>query len=407
MLQVLLLISATIALSIMLIPLSSRFRAPILLVFLLVGMALGEDGPGGIHFEDFALTYSAGSVCLALILLSGGLDTQFRDVKAAALPAGLLAGPGVVLTAVLVGLAYSLLLQAPLAEGLLFGAVVSSTDAAATFMSLRHGGIRLPQRPRQTLLVESGINDPVAIFLTVSLVEIVDAGDGLSLIALLDTLPLLATQLGLGALLGLSGGWLASRLLGWLRLPAGLSSPFLLATGLALFSGTGLAGGSGFLAIYLFGLVVANHGTAPPRRAIHFHEGLSWIAQICLFVLLGLLVTPSELGAVAISGLIMAAALILLARPLAVFACLLPTRIPWREQAYVGWMGMRGSVPIFLAIFPVVSPGPITPVFFNLVFVIVVISLLVHGLTAGLSARWLGLDEDGREAPPPTGDPPG
>lgn len=398
MLQVLLLISATIALSITLIPLSSRFRAPILLVFLLVGMALGEDGPGGIQFEDFALTYSVGSVCLALILLSGGLDTRFEDVKAAALPAGLLAGPGVVLTATLVGAAYSLLLQAPLAEGLLFGAVVSSTDAAATFMSLRHGGIRLPQRPRQTLLVESGINDPVAIFLTISFVEIVDAGAGLSPGALVDTLPVLVAQLGLGTLLGLGGGWLASKLLAWLRLPAGLASPFLLATGLALFSGTGLAGGSGFLAVYLFGLVVANHGAAPPRRAIHFHEGLSWIAQICLFVLLGLLVTPTTLGAVIVSGLILAAALILVARPLAVLACLLPTRIPWREQAYIGWMGMRGSVPIFLAIFPVVSPGPITPVFFDLVFVIVVISLLVHGLTAGLSARWLGLESDEAEA---------
>lgn len=398
MLQVLLLISATIALSIMLIPLSSRFRAPILLVFLLVGMALGEDGPGGIQFEDFALTYSVGSVCLALILLSGGLDTRFEDVKAAALPAGLLAGPGVVLTATLVGAAYSLLLQAPLAEGLLFGAVVSSTDAAATFMSLRHGGIRLPQRPRQTLLVESGINDPVAIFLTISFVEIVDAGAGLSPGALVDTLPVLAAQLGLGTLLGLGGGWLASKLLAWLRLPAGLASPFLLAAGLALFSGTGLTGGSGFLAVYLFGLVVANHGSKPPQRAIHFHEGLSWIAQICLFVLLGLLVTPTTLGAVIVSGLILAAALILVARPLAVFACLLPTRIPLREQAYIGWMGMRGSVPIFLAIFPVVSPGPITPVFFDLVFVIVVISLLVHGLTAGLSARWLGLESDEAEA---------
>lgn len=405
MLQVLLLISVTIALSIMLIPLSSRFRAPILLVFLIVGMALGEDGPGGIQFEDFALTYSVGSVCLALILLSGGLDTRFEDVKAAALPAGLLAGPGVVLTTALVGLAYSLLLQAPLAEGLLFGAVVSSTDAAATFMSLRHGGIRLPQRPRQTLLVESGINDPVAIFLTISLVEVVDSGGELTLSALSDMLPLLAMQLGLGAVLGLAGGWLASKLLGWLRLPAGLASPFLLATGLAVFSGTGLAGGSGFLAVYLFGLVVANHGVAPPRRAIHFHEGLSWIAQICLFVLLGLLVTPSELGVVTLSGLIMAASLILLARPLAVFACLLPTRIPWREQAYIGWMGMRGSVPIFLAIFPVVSPGPITPVFFDLVFVIVVISLLVHGLTAGLSARWLRLDQDDSDVPAAGQDP--
>jgi cell volume regulation protein A len=389
--------SLVIALSILLIPLSARFRAPILLVFLSLGMLLGEDGPGGILFEDFELTYSIGSACLALILLSGGLDTRLEDVKGAALPAGLLAGPGVVLTAVLVGFAYSLLLEAPLAEGLLFGAVVSSTDAAATFMSLRNGGVTLARRPRQTLLVESGVNDPMAIFLTISFVEIVDSGAALTFPVLAGTLPLLLQQLGFGAVAGAVWGWLASMLMTRIRLPAGLASPFLLAMGLLVFSGTDLLGGSGFLAVYLFGLVAANHGSTPPKRAIHFHEGLSWIAQICLFVLLGLLVTPSALPDAAMAGILLAAALILIARPVAVFACLLPTRMPLREQAYVSWMGMRGSVPIFLAIFPVVSPGPITAVFFNIVFVIVVISLLVHGLTAGLTARLLGVDRDPQE----------
>jgi len=394
MIEPVFLFSLIIALSIVLIPLSARFRAPILLLFLAVGMMFGEDGPGGILFEDFALTYNVGSICLALILLSGGLGTRLTDVRAAALPAGLLAGPGVILTAGLVGLAYSLVFDAPLVEGLLFGAVVGSTDAAATFMSLKDGGVTLARRPRQTLLVESGINDPMAIFLTVMMVEVVDTGLPLDGDTLARFAPVLAQQLGLGLIIGLGAGWMASRLMAWIKLPAGVGSPFLLAMGLMAYSGTTMLGGSGFLAVYLFGLGAANFGATPPIRAIHFHEGLSWIAQICLFVLLGLLVTPSALPDVALAGLILAATLMLIVRPAVVLTCLTPLRVPLREQVYVGWMGMRGSVPIFLAILPVVSPGPITPVFFNLVFVIVVISLLVHGLTAAASARWLGVDKD-------------
>ncbi|WP_300543083.1 potassium/proton antiporter [Maricaulis sp.] len=399
MTQYLFFVSLIIASSILLIPLSTRFRAPILFVFLVIGMLLGEDGPGGILFEGFSLTHSIGSVCLALILLSGGLDTRFRDVRAAALPAALLAGPGVIVTALVVGVGYSLVLGAPLAEGLLFGAVVSSTDAAATFMSLRSGGIVLDRRPRQTLLVESGINDPMAIFLTITMVEIVDTGAALTWVSLADTLPLLLQQLGLGALIGLAAGWAASTLKNRVRLPSGLASPFILSIGLMAFSGTGVIGGSGFLAVYLFGLVVANHAPVPPTRTIQFHDGLSWIAQICLFVLLGLLVTPSALPELALAGLTLAAILFLVARPAAVAACLMPCRLPLREQGYIAWMGMRGSVPIFLSIFPVISPGPITPSFFNLVFVIVVISLLFHGLTASALARWLGLDRETGEPP--------
>ncbi|RKR00074.1 potassium/proton antiporter [Maricaulis maris] len=397
--ETLFLFSLVIVFSILLIPLSTRFRAPILLIFLIIGMLFGEDGPGGILFEDFDLTYQAGSICLALILLSGGLDTRSTDVRAAALPAGLLAGPGVILTAVLVGCAYALVFDASIIEGLLFGAVVSSTDAAATFMALRDGGVTLARRPRQTLLVESGINDPMAIFLTVMMVEIVDSGLPLSLDTMVQFMPVLALQLGLGLAIGICAGWLAARLMGRIKLPTGVRSPLLLAMGLLAYSGTGLLGGSGFLAVYLFGLGAANFGTTQPVRAIHFHEGLSWIAQICLFVLLGLLVTPSALGEVLLPGLILAAVLMLVVRPVSVIACLMPLGVPLREQIYVGWMGMRGSVPIFLAILPVVSPGPITAVFFNLVFVIVVISLLVHGLTAALSARWLGVETD--RAPEP------
>lgn len=403
--QLLFIISLIIVVSIWIVPASTRFRAPILLVFLALGMFLGEDGPVGIQFADYQLTYQVGSVCLALILLSGGLDTDWKDVRAALLPASLLAGPGVILTALIIGIAYALLLQTSLLEGLLFGAVVGSTDAAATFMSLKHGGIALREKSRQTLLVESGVNDPMAIFLTIGFLQFVDGDGTLSASGIASLLPDLAMQFGIGLAAGAAGGFANAWLMDRFRLPAGLGSPLILASGLLVYSGTDMAGGSGFLAVYVFGLATANARSSIPMRARHFHEALAWVAQICLFVLLGLLVTPSALVHVALPGLALAAILFLFARPLAVALCLTPLRTPLREQGFIAWMGMRGSVPIFLAIIPVVSPGPITPAFFNLVFVIVVLSLLVHGWSASGMARLMGVADAPEEEPtkaPPT-----
>lgn len=387
-------IAASIAaFSMLIIPLSSRLRAPILLVFVLIGMLIGENGPVGYEFDDFQLTYNVGTLCLALILLAGGMDTRLSDIRQAALPAALMAGPGVLLTAIGVGAGYTFLLERPLVEGLLFGAVVGSTDAAATFMTLKSGNIALGRRSRRILTVESGINDPMAIFLTLTLVTIVDSGQSLLSADWLSAGLFLGKQLLIGLASGLAVGWTASMLARRISLPHGAYSPFLLAVGLACFTGTMLIGGSGFLAVYLYGLMVANRIRPFPGRTVHFHESLSWLAQIALFVLLGLLVTPSELGPSLLPGLLLTLVLILLARPLAGYLFLLPTGSSFREATYISWLGLKGSVPIFLSILPVITDGPITRDFFNLVFVVVIVSLLIHSLTAAPLARWLRLNE--------------
>jgi cell volume regulation protein A len=377
--------------SILLTPLSARIGAPLLLLFLGLGMLLGENGPGGIEFDRFDLAYQLGSLALAIILFSGGLDTTREEVRRAAGPALLLATVGVLVTSAVVGGAAAWLFGTPLTHGLLLGAVVGSTDAAATFLLLQQGRIRLKGRVRETILVESGINDPMAIFLTTSLVVLVDAGTALTAEVLLDLLPSLLTRLGLGTLVGLGGGWALAWLINRIDLHSGLEPPFALAGAVGLFAATQLADGSGFLAIYLCGVMLRAFLRRPAERIIHFHEGLAWLAQIAMLIMLGLLVTPAQLGPILLPAFAMAAVLIFVARPLAVLLCLLPFRFPLREQLYIGWVGLRGAVPIFLAIIPVISPGPITLSFFNIVFVIVITSLVLQGWTLSAAARWLGV----------------
>ncbi|WP_262690941.1 potassium/proton antiporter [Kordiimonas aestuarii] len=394
-------------LSILLVPLSSKVQAPILLLFLGLGMVLGEDGPGRIDFSDFSFAYSIGSLCLAIILLSGGFDTRLRDMKVAGTPAGILATLGVVFTALIVGVAYHLILDAPLAEGLLLGAVVGSTDAAATFMLLTHSGVRLRPRLKETLFIESGLNDPIAIFLTLTFVAIVDSGAALEVGTLFKAMPNFVQQMGIGSAAGVAVGYLATWTNRKITLPTGLNSPFFLMCGLFTYSATALAGGSGFLAAYLFGVTVANAGGIGARaqaskdRTAHFHEGFAWLAQIAMFVMLGLLVTPSELHVMLLPGILLAIVLIFFARPAAVFLCLAPLGFTAREKLYIGWVGLRGAVPIFLSIIPVISDGPLTPHFFNLVFIMVVASLLVQGWSIGTAGRvfgvTLGQDEPAKE----------
>jgi len=377
--------------SILLTPVSARIGAPLLLLFLAVGMLAGEDGPGGLHFEDFELAYEIGTVALALILLAGGLDTPLRDLRSAAAPAIAMATVGVILTAAGVGILTHLLLGLSIVEALLLGSVVASTDAAATFLLLRQSGVVLKGRMRETILVESGLNDPMAIFLTVAFVGLVDAGMPLSWETLPDLLVILAQQLGLGAVGGLAGGLIAGALARRIVLPAGLYAPLMLAAAFAVFAATRMVEGSGFLAIYLFGIVVSARAPQAAARAAQFMDGISWLAQIVMFLMLGLLVTPHDLGASAGPALIIAAVLIFLARPLATLVCLTPLKVPLRQQAYIGWVGLRGAVPIFLAIIPVISPGPVTAEFFDIVFVVVIASLVLQGWTIAPMARWLGV----------------
>lgn len=393
---ILLALSVLVLISILLEPIAARIGSPLLLLFLVLGMLLGEDGPGGIHFDDFELAYQLGVMALAMILLAGGLETPLADVRRAAAPAFVLATVGVVLTAATVGAAATFFFGVPLMEGLLLGAVVGSTDAAATFLLLGQRNLRLRGRIRETILVESGINDPMAIFLTVTVVGIVDAGASLDAGSLPDLAWEFGQQLGLGAVAGLGGGYLLAWLAGRVRLPLGLYAPLCLAGALAIFGGTRLIGGSGFLAIYLAGLMLTWRLRRAHDRIVHFHEGLAWLSQILMFVMLGLLVTPSDLGATLLPAIALAFVLIFIARPLAVLVCLAPFRFPWRDQLFVGWVGLRGAVPIFLAIIPVISPGPVTVTFFNVVVVIVFASLLLQGWTIPWAARRLRVQGESR-----------
>ena len=378
-----------IFISILLTPLSARIGAPLLLLFLIVGMLVGEDGPGGATFDNFDLAFHVGSFALAVILFAGGLSTPLSTVRKGAAPAAALATLGVALTTGVVGAVAVWVLGYPLFEGLLMGAVVSSTDAAATFLMLQQRAIELKGRNKETILVESGINDPTAIFLTTVLVTLVNSGaDTLSW----SVLHIFVLQLGLGAGAGLIGGYLLVRLVARLHLDAGLEPVFVLAGALILFTGTQLAGGSGFLAVYLCGLLFAHLRGHRAERTANFHDGLAWLAQICLFLMLGLLVTPSTLPAEFWQATVVALTLMFVARPLATIVCLAPLGFSFREQAFVGWVGLRGAVPIFLAIIPVISPGPVTVAFFETVFIVVIASLVLQGWTVPWLARRLELD---------------
>lgn len=387
--HLLLLASLLVFVSFLLIPISRRLGAPILLLILVAGMLAGEDGPGGITFDNFELAYKLGSVALAVILFAGGLETSYKKSKSAMAPAGMLATLGVIVTAAVCGVIASLVLDLPLAQGLLLGAVVGSTDAAATFLLIQQNKIELPDKLENTLILESGINDPVAIFLTIALTNIVDTDLPLSGATLVSFLPLLAMQLGLGLALGLAGGWVITWISDKVTLPEGLFPPMVLAAAMAVYAGTASLGGSGFLAVYLCGLVTAARLQRPLTRILNFNEGLQWLSQIGLFLLLGLLVTPSALVASIVPAFVIAAGLMLVARPAAVLLSTAPFGFPARQLMFLSWVGLRGAVPIFLAIIPLISPGPVDMVFFNVVFVIVVTSLVFQGWTVASSARLL------------------
>ncbi|WP_206613529.1 potassium/proton antiporter [Parahaliea mediterranea] len=370
--------------------LSQRLGAPSLLLFLLVGMLAGEDGPGGIHFDDIGTAFLVGNIALAIILLDGGLRTHVSSFRVGLKPALSLATLGVALTSGIVGMAAAWILDWPLLNGLLLGAIVGSTDAAAVFGLLHGAGLELKQRSGATLEIESGTNDPMAIFLTVSLLGLLgSAGSGnIGLELLVEFL----RQMGFGGLAGLAGGWLLLKLLNWLHLPRVLYPLLAVSFGLCVFGLTNLAGGSGFLAIYLIGLLLGNR----PLNYLHdirwLLDGLAWLSQIGMFLLLGLLVTPSSLLGVALPALVIAAVLMLVARPLAVFACLVPFRFPLKEQVFISWVGLKGAVPIILALFPYLSGLPHSDTYFQITFFVVLLSLCFQGWTIAPLARRLALD---------------
>lgn len=369
---------------------SSRLGAPLLLVFLVVGMLAGVDGIGGIRFDDYQGTHLVGSLALAVILFDGGLHTHKGIFRVGLRPALTLATLGVLITAGATGLFAAWLLDLGWLEGLLLGAIISSTDAAAVFSLLRSHGIAIKERVGATLEIESGTNDPMAVFLTIALVEMLAAGQ-----RSLDwhILAFFVQQMGLGGLFGVGMGFAMLYLLNRFTLSAkGLYPLLALAGAVMTFGLTSSLGGSGFLAVYLAGLILGNRPLQMKQDISNFHVGLAWLAQIVMFLTLGLLSAPSDLVEVAPQGLLIALVLMLIARPLAVYVGLQPFRFPWREQVFIAWVGLRGAVPIILAIFPLLAQLEHAYLMFNIAFFVVLISLLIQGWTVAPLARWLRLE---------------
>src|SRR5579862_6070818 len=369
---------------------TERVGVPVVLVFLLVGVLAGTEGVGRLPFEDYALSFRIGTIALVLILFDGGLNTSASALKRYAAPAGLLATVGVVGTAALTGVAAHLLGFA-WRHALLLGAIVSSTDAAAVFAVLRGSGIQLKRRVGITLEAESGVNDPVAVFLTTALIQ--PALGGWHLVG--EMLAQFGVGLVAGIVIGYGGRWV----LRLIRLPAsGLYPVLTLSLASLAFGAATLTKGSGFLAVYIAALILGN-GVIPYRASVlRVHDALGWLSQVGMFVLLGLLVFPSRLVSVMPIGIGLGLVLAFVARPLVVAACLAPFRYPPREIAYVGWVGLRGAVPIVLAIIPLLAGFPDAMRLFNIVFVIVVVNAIVPGGTVAWVTRWLGVEAD---TPPP------
>jgi potassium/hydrogen antiporter len=364
-----------------------RFGAPLLLLFLIIGMAAGESGPGGIRFDDVHLAYTVGSIALALILFDGGLRTRLQTFRSVLPAAGLLATLGVLITAALTAPLAKFGLGVSWTEGLLVGAMVASTDAAAVFFLIHAGGLRLRRRVAAVLEVESATNDPFAVFLALVLVQVLLVGERpWSTIAWT-----LAEQGVLGGVVGVLGGRAIVLVLNRLELPQGLHAPFVAIAALVTFGMAATIHGSGFLAAYLAGLIVGNRPTRAHGTIVVFLDAVTWLVQIVMFVLLGLLVDPGRLASTAAPALLIAAGLTLLARPAAVFLCLAPFRFSWREKTFVSWVGLRGAVGIFLASIPLLVGMKEAQIYFDVVFVVVLASLLVQGWTLAPAARRLGV----------------
>lgn len=386
-----LLISGTLLIvAVLLSKASSRLGIPALLFFLGLGMLSGSEGIGGIYFDDPWVAQFLGSMALAYILFSGGLDTKWSDVKRVVRPAITLSTLGVLITALLLGFFVHLTLKIPLLESLLLGAIVSSTDAAAVFSILRNREVRLQGKIEPLLEFESGSNDPMAVLLTIGLTGLITNGNQ----SALDLLPFFLIQMSVGVAIGLLSGRFFTWLINRMNLKIeGLYTVFSIAIVLLIYGLTNSLNGNGFLAVYLAGLVMGNKNFIHKRTLRKFHDGLAWLMQILMFLALGLLVFPSEVLPVTGIGLLISVFLILVARPVSVMISLIKTDFTFKEKAMISWVGLRGAVPIILATFPLLAGVENADLIFNIVFFVVITSSLIQGSSLTLMSKWLRLQK--------------
>jgi cell volume regulation protein A len=383
-------VSLIILASVVASKLAVRFGVPALLLFILIGMGIGSEGFGGVEFDNPKLTQSVGVVALVFVLFSGGLDTHWRDVQTVAKESLLLSTLGVGITALSIGWLAHMFLEFTWEGGILLGATMASTDAAAVFSVLRGKNVNLKGKLKSILEVESGSNDPMAVFLTLGMIELLNANNAQAI----DLLPLFIIQMTVGVLMGVIVGSLMLFAINHLRLEHdGLYPALTMGFVLLCYGLTSSLDGNGFLAIYITGLVVGRKDFIHKNSLQDFHDGLAWLMQITMFILLGLQVFPSRLFDVAGEGLFIAIFVILAARPLSVFIVLFPLRISVEEKLFISWVGLRGAAPIILATFSQIADVRLPVPIFDLVFFVVLISVSLQGTTIVPVARWLGVYE--------------
>ncbi len=378
--------SVLLLLSIFAWKISNRLGIPALLLFLGIGMLAGSEGPGGIYFDNAAVAQAVGIVALAFILFAGGLNTQWKVIRPVLGGAVALSTIGVLLTTAVVAIFALVLLHVPFLEGLLLGGIISATDAAAVFSVLGARNLNLSGKLAPLLELESGSNDPMAVVLTIDFTNLLTNPHE----SILTLLLFFVQQMGIGIVAGLLLGWGAIHLISRFHLEEAALYPVLTITLVLLVYGlTATLGGSGFLAVYLLGILLGNSDVERVNRLTRFHDSLAWLMQIAMFLILGLLVFPSHLPAVFVSGLLITGVAIFLARPLSVLVTLLPMKMSLREKLFVGWVGLRGAVPIVLATFPLLVGQPQASILFDLVFFVVLASVLLQGTTVPFVAHWL------------------